>query len=419
MLGDFVKSTLMPAAPSGKEGRLAAGRCPRLSLVFCALVAGLPLAGSASACADFGEGGCLEARLHEPTDASDTASLLQSSLPHARKVAGDAPVHAALADLMQITHASGLPAAAQFMQKVRSIAQSAIASGAREDPGTIQIINNLTQLLEQSTMSAINTGLTEDQAEVNSLVGTIDACTVATLDDSTASARRSNLSSCLATQSALLAAKTNADTALSSFLTQLPAPDPLPAAASRTVANIRTYFQDLTSYVTAKSAELEALNGAAEAAAAELAAQKPVCAGKQGTFELAMCGLGATSVDICNAYTGCYNTAKTAYEGAQPALQESEAARKAQYKALQKTKCYLNILKSSDTAAAKEQQITACDALTVDTASLTVTYPSTPAAKTCTTVTKLPCTTDFTNDEYDQFADWNTELKAACTPCLP
>jgi len=306
-------------------------------------------------------------------------------------------------------------AAAELMQQVRSIAKSAVERNEQPDSTTVTTINTLITLLNDTTMSAINTGLSEDQSEVNGLAAAGGACSIASLDDTTVNGTRSDLQTCLSTQTNLLAAETAANLALNSFLANLAAPTAFPD--SPTVASIRAYLASLTSYVNTNSLQLEVLVNASDAASAALDAQKGTCATKQSVFENSVCSLGTASTTGCTTYQACYDTAKTAYNAALPAIQETENARKAQYTALTKAFCYLAIIKSNEQSTVLQQKLSACDALTVSTTFLDVTYTEFPTAKTCTPLTALPCVQTFLDAEYKGYTQWSSWLNDACHAC--
>lgn len=418
MFADLVKCSFLRASanagvevyPSRLGRRPGAGRSGSLLRMLAAAV---PLAVSgapAAACAGVGASGeCLEA-------VSDTASLLQFSLPHVqRSLETTTPMRAALLGMSELAGSKMPSAAADLMQQVRSIAKSMAEDNERVDNSTVTIIDNLIALLNDTTMTAISTGLSEDQSEVNGLAAAADACSIATVNDTTVTDRRSDLQACLGTQTTLSAAKTAADSALSSFLTNLPPPPAFPD--SRTVASTRAYFISLTDYVNAKSGQLEGLVAAADAASAALVLQKGTCGTKQGIFENSVCALGDASTAGCTAYQVCYDAAGVAYNAALPAVQETESARKAQYTALKKAFCFLDILKSSEQSTVLQQKLAACDGLTISTTFLDVTYPGVPTAKTCTPVATLPCMQAFLDAEYTGYTEWTSWLNAACQEC--
>jgi hypothetical protein len=418
MFASLVKRTfLCTSADAGVEAsprRVAAGRAGagRSGSLLRMLATALPVAVAAtpSAPCSFGAGGdCLEA-------SSDTASLLQFSLPQALKVPdATTPVSAALLGMTELAGSKMPTAATELMQQVRSIAKSVAEGNEHLDPNAVTIIDNLIALLNDTTTSAINTGLSEDQSEVNGLAAAADSCSIAALNDTTVTNQRSDLQVCLGTQTTLSATKTAADGALNSFLTNLAPPTAFPD--SRTVASIRAYFTSLTSYVNTNSGELEGLVAAADAASAALTAQKATCATTQGVFENSVCALGVASTTGCTTYQSCYDAAGAAYNAALPAVQETESARKAQYKALKKAFCYLEIVKSGEQSTVLQQKLTACDGLTISTTFLDVNYPGVPTAKTCTPLATLPCTEAFLDAEYKGYTEWSSWLNTACTAC--
>lgn len=400
----------------GKLGPGHAGKllCASLLCVLVAVRSETVASLASGACTTAGAGGeCLEARLAVDT-ASDAASLLQFSLPHAAKAEDfpAAPMHATLSGLMQLAGSKESSTATELLQQVRSIAKSVAEGAITADPTTVGIINDLINMLNTTTMQAINTGMIQDQSEVTRLTAAADQCSIAPLDETTVTDRRSELASCLVNQSALAAAKTAADSALSGFLADLQPPPTFPE--SRTVESVRAYFLSLTDYVNAKSTLLDSLVANAAAAAAGLAAQKASCGTKQGVFENAFCDLRAESNSSCVTYSGCYDGAAAAYNSALPGLEEAEAARKAQYTALQKAFCFLEILKSSEPSSAK---VTACDSLAVGVGFLNINYPGVPPAKTCTTISERPCTAGFLQDEYSKYTEWSAEMNGACRSC--
>jgi hypothetical protein len=148
------------------------------------------------------------------------------------------------------------------------------------------------------------------------------------------------------------------------------------------------------------------------------AATDAECDGLQRAFETSFCSLRLEMLTTCSEYNQCHSLAEVEFDDVMVASTRAEASRKIEWTAIEKIKCYIDVLVSDDENDAKQAALTACKDLDPGTSHLTLTAPSLPVPPPCdlAAVSIYPCTDGFVNSRYDGLMD--VEICEAC-PALP
>jgi len=122
------------------------------------------------------------------------------------------------------------------------------------------------------------------------------------------------------------------------------------------------------------------------------------CDGFQETFESGSCQVRLSVHTSCATHHSCFDTAFSEYDDIMMAVETNEDGRKVDWVAIEKLKCYIDVLISDEEADARANALTSCHEQEAGTAHLNIQYPDLPDKLECSVsaVDSYPCTDTFT-----------------------
>jgi hypothetical protein len=301
---------------------------------------------------------------------------------------------------------------------VQDLAESAVDGKVVIDDGAKAALNAMKTTLENS-QNLIEESHTTDQNLRNSHADKAAAC-LSTYDSSKAedaviagevSAKHISHTSCRA-QLALDDADmiTKCDD-LTNFINQINPPCSAPGRSG-----MAGFWSGLQTYHDGNFPTWQAKEQACAEAEAKRAATDAECDNFQHTFETGFCSLRLEMTTTCNEYGQCHALAEDEFNDVVFATTQAETSRKIEWVAIEKIKCYIDVLVSDDDNDAKQTALTACKDLVPDTAHLTLILPVLPSKVTCdlSPIASYPCTDGFVTSRYAGLMDVE-----ACQPCQP
>jgi hypothetical protein len=124
--------------------------------------------------------------------------------------------------------------------------------------------------------------------------------------------------------------------------------------------------------------------------------KKDDCNSMQAQYESGFCQWRVEVHETCHEYQTCYESAAASLDTAAETTEKNAESRKLEWKALQKIKCYIDVLISDDDDGKKEA-MNKCQDLDPDMSHLDMVVPALPAPDSCdfASVSQFPCTDGF------------------------
>jgi hypothetical protein len=137
------------------------------------------------------------------------------------------------------------------------------------------------------------------------------------------------------------------------------------------------------------------------------------CDGSQDTFESFSCQVRLSVHTSCATHHSCFDTAFSEYDDVSMAVETNEAGRKVDWVAIEKLKCYIDVLISPEAADVRADALTSCQEQQASTTHLNIQFPELPDKLDCSVsaVSSYPCTDTFTTG----YSGMPGLLE--CTPC--
>jgi len=190
-----------------------------------------------------------------------------------------------------------------------------------------------------------------------------------------------------------------------------------PSCQVPTRDGMNAYIKSLEDYYKALEQNWPNVQATCTDAQAAEATKTTECNTKQGAFESAFCSYRHDVYTTCKEYRSCFNTMEYELSQVLESTQKSADARKLEWTAIQKIKCYVDVLLSDKETAERQEQMNACKNLVVDTSHLDLDPVGTVEPNTCTDlaeVSEYPCTNKFIKIKYDGISNIQD-----CQPCPP
>jgi len=121
------------------------------------------------------------------------------------------------------------------------------------------------------------------------------------------------------------------------------------------------------------------------------------CNQYQGLMDSNSCKGAIMVKDACEAYAGCYDAKKSAFDAAWRIAQRNEVDRKAEWRGLKRMSC---LMKAFADGKVSNREVDTCKKATVSTKFLTLKKPAVPARKTCALPTLYPATGAYKRKEF-------------------
>jgi len=137
------------------------------------------------------------------------------------------------------------------------------------------------------------------------------------------------------------------------------------------------------------------------------------CSARQINLEGSTCSLVKKLTNACDAYGTCFASAKKHMAQQVKISKKEEKDRKAEWRALMRINCLLELFKSEDADASVIEK---CKAKTHSTEHLDLKYPKVPGKLPCGNAPAAPCTTAFMKQEYGKLPKGT--LPGHCKPCM-
>lgn len=343
----------------------------------------------------------------------EAAHLESSSLLQSGKVAG-----AALGKATSFEEIEGMYA--PQMKLVQTLAKSVVEGGSQIEDEVKEALSEM-----KTTLSAAQDWIQKQHdAEVAALAAMVTAVANTEGEMMTTAATQEQLqefgtqktdhSDCRDALQALMDTRNAACDALDNWLANLVVPH---SSVPEERSALAGFWTDLKNFYDTNYPIWVELDAACKEANGQVDDQDGICDSKQGEYESDFCAFRHSKFAACHAYSSSHAVATSQYNEAWNA--NGEAARKAEWFAIEKIKCYIDALLTGEIA--KVQQ---CNEFDPDTSNLTLPQNETPPppgvlpnpAKDCEVASTepYPCSDDWVASNYANQAD----LKS-CQPCPP
>lgn len=133
----------------------------------------------------------------------------------------------------------------------------------------------------------------------------------------------------------------------------------------------------------------------------------------QEEYESGFCTLRLQLHETCATYKACFTSGLVAFGETVANVEANEESRKLEWIAIEKIKCYINVLISDGENDERQTALEACKVLSPQTSDLDIFYPPVPDEKVCdlSAVASPPCSPEFETG-YEGLLDLRT-----CVPC--
>lgn len=344
----------------------------------------------------------------EDTTLAESSSLLQST-----KMAGAAVGKANTISEIETMYAPQ-------MKLVQTLAKSVVEGGSQiEDE-----VRDALAEMKETLIGSQEWIQKQHDAEVESLAGMVAAVATTEGEIMTIAETQEYLSgfgtqkedhdSCREELKTLMDTRNAACDALDAWLANLQVPH---SSVPEERSALAGFWTDLkTFYDTNYPIWLE-LDAACRQANGEVDEQDEICDGKQGEYESDFCAFRHSKYAACHAYETAHEVATGQYNYAWNA--NGEAARKAEWYAIEKIKCYIDALVDGDI-----QKVYECNDMDPDTSHLTLPQNQDPVPPGVLPAPLKPCETATTNpypctDEWEAENYVNQKDLKICQPCPP
>jgi hypothetical protein len=182
------------------------------------------------------------------------------------------------------------------------------------------------------------------------------------------------------------------------------------------VAAMDTYYKGLLHFVQSNLPVWQRLERDCKNATAAIHKKHEQCDGAQGSFESSFCAWRYQAVATCGMYASCYERGLELFNSTKDTVLQNAESRKIDWKAIQKIKCFVDVLISAGSNEERSGMFVSCEQLDTDTSDLDITVPPVSAMRTCevtSVVEDYPCTEGF----LSRYANMSTI--AQCRPCAP
>jgi len=332
----------------------------------------------------------------------DEVALLQLS-QHASLTARNETV-TATAKLQEIAQTKN---AEQASVLVEDLANSAVEGKVLIDDGAKAALSAMKTTLENS-QELINSAHTTDQNLRNTHADRASQC-LTTYDNGKGedaalsmqvSGKHSGHVGCrdrLSDDDADMVTKCND---LEAFISQI---NPPCTASGR--SGMAGFWSGYSTYYDGNFPAWQAKEAACAAAEQKRATTDAECDGLQRVFETSFCSLRLEMITTCAEYSQCHSLAEEEFNDVMLATTGAATSRKIEYTAIEKIKCYIDVLVSDDENDAKQVALTACKDMDPDTSHLTLITPTLPVPPPCdlAAVSVYPCTDGFVNSRPHVF----------------
>jgi hypothetical protein len=160
---------------------------------------------------------------------------------------------------------------------------------------------------------------------------------------------------------------------------------------------MRDYLTGLKAFGAINLEEWNRLDASCTEATDAYNAHHDDCGTGQGQFEVAFCELRVEMHETCYDYSVCYDNAAEAHELTGESAMTNADVRKLEWSAIQKIKCYIDVLTSADDGDARTEAMTKCQELEPDTSHLDMSKAELPKKAECdlSQVQDFPCSEGF------------------------
>lgn len=188
-----------------------------------------------------------------------------------------------------------------------------------------------------------------------------------------------------------------------------------PSCAKPDRAGMDGYFNNWATHVASNQKTWNDLHDACTDAETKARNKDAECDTLQASFESRFCEYRLDVFTTCSTYKGCYAKEKEDFQLAIASTNYAAESRKIEWSAIQKIKCFVNVLIADDDANEdRKSAFDQCQADVPDTSHLDLDDVSIPDEQTCnlSPVVQYPCTEAFTSSRYDGM--WSL---AECNAC--
>lgn len=307
---------------------------------------------------------------------------------------------------------------------VESIVQSALKSGTTIDDTTKEVLaevkQSLTDVSEVAIKDAHDVDVAARQHALENVQTECDGAYQTSFDqdkdikDAT-TGKEDEHAACRTAQAEVASDAEEKCEAVDNYLGSLTPPNcqvPSKDGMDSYISSLKSYYASLeTQWPTV----LQTCTDAQGTEAAKIAE----CNTKQSAFESAFCSYRHDVYTTCKEYRNCFNTMEYELTQVLDATAKSAASRKLEWTAIQKIKCYVDVLLSDKETSERQEQMDACKDLNPDTSHLDLADVTLPSPKDCTAladVSEYPCTDMFVKNKYE---DKGISTIQDCQPCPP
>jgi hypothetical protein len=329
-------------------------------------------------------------------------------------------------DIVTAIGAGASPEVASLL--LEKLARFSVNTDSSIDENTKAALEAIKATLAGTEQDNINKSHTEDQDLLNTRYAAFGTCsTTLAIDQVEDSATQSlvdgNRTSHAQCRNQLKGLETDRDTKCK-FLADFEAGVKVPECSAPGHERMAEWFAKHSSWVTTTQASWIQANTECETTTTAYSDKDATCDVTQTQFETDFCHFRVLVHSTCRSYENCYANAENVYSTDLNAIRDREKGRKVDYTAIEKIKCYIDVLISDGENDDRATQMQGCEALCAVqdgeanpcTDGLVINSHNLPDAQTCSldAVSSYPCGTDFVATEYTAFNFIDLRVCAAC-----
>jgi len=306
---------------------------------------------------------------------------------------------------------------AEMSLLVADYAASAVKDGVRLDDATKAALTAMKQSLESESQVYMTNAHTTDQDLLTAQAAAVNGCdstyTQSGSEDAellaTVTSRGAAHTTCRGEQDGLLVDRTTKCDALTTFIAGVSACPSVPGRDG-----MGAFFSSVGG-IWAQQQTWQTRENECKAAEDDFTAKDGECDTTQEEYETNFCTLRVQMHETCAAYTTCYTQAIGALGETTSSVEQNEGARKIEWTAIEKIKCYIDVLISDSENEDRQTALGACKDLEPVTSHLDITYPTVSDEQTCdlAPVAAPPCSPEFEAG----YAAFNADFLRTCVPC--
>merc|ERR1719277_285645 len=284
--------------------------------------------------------------------------------------------------------------ATSLLEKVRDLAEQRTSL----DNVSVEVLRNISQLMNSTVYTEIFKGHAEDQAEILRMKGLVDECDAKYAQEQALSklqrlnTTRKEHSSCRSGESLLHQEKTEACTLAEGNI----------SGFKETVCSqtSEAWASSTIDALTLRLSRIKTLEDNCSEAKRSLSKKTATCRIKQALFEESACVYADALEHAWEDYGECRSNRINDYNSTVLAVQGVDKSRASELIATQRIVCYFDVLSFKGTQGERHHMLNLCANKTVDTSPVVLQYPTINQSLSRTTSNGRPCDATWMGSEY-------------------